>query len=89
MTNQDAIKLIEHLKDEIVDLSDNEIQAFDLAIKALEDKPQGEWKVYARQGGIPISDYCTNCKYEMRWYKNKYNYCPNCGAKMLNQADVE
>ena len=37
MTNQDAIKLIEHLKEEIVDLSDNEIQALDLAIKALEE----------------------------------------------------
>ena len=36
MTNQDAIKLIEHLKEEIVDLSDNEIQALDLAIKVLE-----------------------------------------------------
>ena len=37
MTNQDAIKLIEHLKEEIVDLSDNEIQALDLAIKALSE----------------------------------------------------
>ena len=36
MTNQEAIKLIEHLKEEIVDLSDNEIQALDLAIKGLE-----------------------------------------------------
>lgn len=44
--------------------------------------PQGEWKVYGRQGGIPITDYCTNCKYEMKWYKTKYNFCPNCGAKM-------
>lgn len=36
MTNKEAIKLIEHLKEEIVDLSDNEIQALDLAIYALE-----------------------------------------------------
>ena len=46
------------------------------------ERPQGEWKVYGRQGGIPITDYCTNCKYEMMWYKNKYNFCPNCGADM-------
>lgn len=44
--------------------------------------PQGEWIVYGRQGGIPITDYCSNCKYEMKWYRNKYNFCPNCGAKM-------
>ena len=49
-----------------------------------EDRPQGEWEVYGRQGGIPITDICTNCKYEMKWYRNKYNFCPNCGAKMLN-----
>ena len=36
MTNKEAIKLIEHLKEEIIDLSDNEIQALNLAIKALE-----------------------------------------------------
>ena len=36
MTNNEAIKLIEHLKEEIVDLSDNEIQALDLAIKAVK-----------------------------------------------------
>lgn len=50
----------------------------------VDARSQGEWKVYCRQGGIPITDYCTNCKYEMKWYRNKYNYCPNCGAKMLN-----
>ena len=48
----------------------------------IEERPQGEWKVYGTQGGIPITDYCSNCKYEMRWYKNKYNFCPNCGASM-------
>lgn len=50
----------------------------------LAQRPEGEWKVYAHQGGVPISDYCTNCKYEMKWYRNKYNFCPKCGAKMLN-----
>ena len=48
------------------------------------ERPKGEWKVYGKQGGIPITDYCTNCKYEMMWYKNKYNFCPNCGADMRN-----
>jgi hypothetical protein len=55
--------------------------------KALSERPQGEWKVYGRQGDIPITDYCTNCKYEMKWYRNKYNFCPNCGAKMKGGAE--
>ena len=64
----------------------------DLNIEQLEyayNSGYAEWKVYGRQGGIPITDYCTNCKYEMKWYRTKYNFCPKCGAKMLNQADVE
>lgn len=47
-------------------------------------RPQGEWKVYGKQGGIPITDMCSNCRYEMKWYKNKYKFCPNCGASMRN-----
>jgi len=54
---------------------------YDMA-KAKFSPKQGEWKVYGKQGGIPITDYCSNCKYEMMWYKNKYNFCPNCGADM-------
>lgn len=50
------------------------------------ERPQGEWKVYGRQGDIPITDYCSNCKYEMKWYRNKYKFCPNCGAYMTNRS---
>ena len=51
------------------------------------ERPKGEWKVYDRQGGIPITDMCSNCRYEMRWYKNKYNFCPNCGADMRGKEE--
>ena len=50
-------------------------------------RPQGEWKVYGKQGGIPITDMCSNCRYEMKWYKNKYKFCPNCGAQMKGGAE--
>ena len=50
-------------------------------------RPKGEWKVYGRQGDIPITDYCSNCKYEMRWYRNKYKFCPNCGADMREEIE--
>ena len=61
-------------------LSDEVYNAIDNAPTV--ERPQGEWKVYGKQGGIPITDMCSNCRYEMKWYKNKYKFCPNCGAKM-------
>lgn len=49
--------------------------------KVLEERAKGEWRT-RKQGDCPITDTCTNCQYEMKWYKNKYKYCPECGAKM-------
>ena len=54
------------------------------------ERPKGEWKVYGTQGGVPITDCCSNCKYETSWhkkYKNKYNFCPNCGADMRKDEE--
>lgn len=45
------------------------------------ERPKGKWKC-TKQGGIPISDMCTNCYYKTKWYKIKYNFCPECGAEM-------
>ena len=52
----------------------------------LRERPKGEWVVYGKQGGIPITDVCSNCQYEMKWYKNKYNFCPHCGADMRDDC---
>ena len=53
----------------------------DAIVNMIEERPQAEWRS-CKQGDIPITDRCTNCNYEMKWYKNKHNFCPNCGAKM-------
>jgi hypothetical protein len=50
-------------------------------------RPKGKWKVYGKQGNIPITDMCSNCRYEMKWYKNKHNFCPNCGADMRGDTE--
>lgn len=55
--------------------------------KEEHERTQGEWKVHGKQGGIPIIDMCSNCRYEMKWYKNKYNFCPNCGADMRKEGE--
>ena len=54
-----------------------ERQALDLAIKALEERPQGEWIEfeYETSGGYR----CSNCE-NIEVYTP--NFCPNCGADM-------
>lgn len=56
-------------------------------IKALEQEPKtGQWKVVS--DGYGDSAYiceCSECKDTVWVYKDadrKWNYCPNCGAKM-------
>ena len=76
----DVVGVTRHTRQQM----DRFIDALNAVIPYLnsDEHPQGQWEVYGRQGGIPITDRCSNCKYEMMWYRNKYNYCPNCGAQM-------
>ena len=74
MTNKEAIKYLivptatstksstEYLKQK---------EAYELAIKALEEKPQGEW---GKNGECPF------CSYIRQWEDDKF--CGNCGADM-------
>lgn len=54
-------------------------QSLDLAIKALEERPQGEW-IDQDFDDLKISDYrCNQCGH---YQDDITNFCPNCGAKM-------
>ena len=68
MTNQEAI---EKLK-EILFMTGYK-EALDLAIKALEERSQGEWKLDS------LGAYCSECGTHPDYSSN---YCPNCGADM-------
>jgi len=75
MTNKEAIEILK-----IIPIStscmycyDEVIEAFDLAIKALEERPQGEWKC----AGLV---FCNQCGRSHGTHKT--NFCPNCGADM-------
>lgn len=49
-------------------------------VKALKDKPQGEWEKL-----LPNTYCCTNCGRCVATSEKeikKYNFCPNCGADM-------
>lgn len=86
MTNKEAIKYLivptatstkssaEYLKQK---------EAYELAIKALEEKPQGEW-IDQDFDDLKISDYrCNQCGH---YQDDITNFCPNCGAKMSNSV---
>lgn len=91
MTREEAINNLEDLWNEVYNEdSDGHIyaEALDMAIEALSaEQPKGEWQKVDEQpyfrkhfGNV----CCSVCHYKgMR----KYNYCPNCGARMKGGAE--
>lgn len=74
MTNKEAAYI---LSDKCCDYSCEELRtAFDLAIKALEERPQGEWIKDEDTGLIG----CSHC--HIVWLRGITAFCPNCGADM-------
>lgn len=53
-------------------------EALDMAIEALNDRPQGEWIDSKTAKRYVV---CSNCnKLTASINRKKYNYCPFCGA---------
>lgn len=78
MTDEEAIKNIVAYMYYAEDIPEEVGKAFDVAIKALKERPTGEWIL--RSGDICVGYYkCSKCGEVERAEKN---YCPNCGAKM-------
>ena len=89
MTPQEAIK---HGKEQL-DIFGGEHQEFiEMAIKALEQQPKtGHWieeEVFDGELGYR----CSECG-ELFWLEsgtpkdNEYDFCPKCGAKMVESED--
>ena len=83
MTNKEAIEIISNFIATGC-FQDKAIQAFECAIKSLEEeRPQGEW---IRDKGEYI-DYqiykvAFRCSLCCDKFNSSYNYCPDCGARM-------
>lgn len=87
MTNKEAIVWLKETKKHYGEYHEKADEALALAIKALEERPQGEW--IERTNRITLDTYyeCSNCKepwttIEGTPWQNMMNYCPNCGAEM-------
>ncbi len=55
----------------------------ELAVEELK-RPKGEWISKPLVYGVT---YCSECDFELKI--NNTNYCPNCGAKMLQEEDPD
>lgn len=88
MTNEEAIK---KLKEQQAEFNDTYVdfaginEAYNLAIKALEARPQGEWINHRNDYGHNIAD-CSLCGKTMQWHDEDKDgiprYCWYCGADM-------
>lgn len=73
MTNKEANEVLEQMRANIC--NDYRWLALDLAIKALKERPHGEW--------IGDTDYDNTCKCSkcrMTFDTDRLNNCPNCGS---------
>ena len=88
MTNEQAKEIMEAYRDRLTSSCsnqlDSDIEAFNLAIKALGDEPQGEWV-----GNAFNEHHCNRCGHPALWeeepddyYEVQSRFCPNCGLPM-------
>lgn len=50
---------------------------------------RGEWKRRIVDNGFNADWVCSECGYRVKTDFVDYNYCPNCGARMLKGAEDE
>ena len=82
-------------EDALQALVDSDVRGYDYrqlekAIKAIPsaDRPQGEWILQDDEHHIEKIYLCSNCENFEAWGEyEKYNYCPNCGARMKGADD--
>lgn len=93
MTNEDAANILRlmasgiELKNHTEHWISSFEKAYEMAIKVLEERPQGEWITFPTNHSIIQCPECTALLNNLRVdvFKDKIgkmNYCPNCGADM-------
>lgn len=86
MTNKEAIEIVKTFRQAmdtpITEHREILLGALDMAIEALEERPQGEWIKKVDDVGF-ISHICSNCGSEIEVEDPcDDKFCYSCGAKM-------
>ena len=92
MSNEEVIEVLKGLVFNSFDrTTSKERQALDLAIKALAERPKGEWINHRNDYGHNIAD-CSLCGKAMQWHDEDEDgiprYCWYCGAEMKNTDPI-
>lgn len=92
MTREEAIGILEEEAEYLYqDDRPYNREAFDMAIEALKDRPQGKWidKTHCQvdEDAYEVAT-CSHCKAEITLEYPNDNFCPNCGAMMIG-GDTE
>lgn len=91
MTNEEAIEICRNI---MPHRGTPVFEALDLAIKALEQQPKtGHW-IEKEDCNLDIYYDCSECGESFCLIDGTptdylYNYCPNCGAKMVEPQESE
>lgn len=96
MTKEEAIKVLEQMKDGFVAVhngnpvmygfGDYGLQAFDMAINALKnERPKGHW--LDRDGEPTDNQYAVYCSECTNWSEYASDFCMNCGADMRGENE--
>lgn len=84
MTKEKAINKLNYIKESFAQC-ELSYEALDMAIKALEERKVGSWITTFE---VEDAEYvrCDRCKTKQVLYYGKAhpNFCPQCGARMLN-----
>lgn len=77
-----------------IELSEYIIDAIaDAVVKKMQEQKTGYWKVVSDvYGDNSYICECSECKDTVWVYKDadrRWNYCPNCGARMVESEDKE
>lgn len=86
MTMEETIKILKEERWCMSRYSEEYKEAYDMAIEALQGRPQGEWK-----HTITWQPYCSNCEYvfgEDEEFSPFWKFCPMCGAEMADNSLV-
>ena len=83
MINKEAVKILKRGR-----LSESEVEAeqfceaYEMAISALE-RQSGKWEFVCQHWRK-----CSECGFSHKFAED-WNYCPNCGAKMVEPKETE